>query len=209
MISRFSIPTPVMATAAVLALAAVAGCGGEDEDESSARAGTGPGDVTAPNVRARPARFGSLPSGWRQFDGGVQALGPRGASTFTLATSWPYTESARGPASEIPKGGVLISVQLLRRAAAGRSSPALCDGGRPSPRYPDIERRPLRLPDKPSGELEGSAGIPEYRVSRGVRGEYNVEVRVAINQRDPSRAHLAQAQAVVDELLLPRWPTRC
>lgn len=196
---------------AVLAAVALGACGDDNGSGENQAA-----DAVAMNVKtsegvgaARPARFEMLPPKWRQFDDGVKPMTPRGASTETIATSWPYKQAPHGPAGELPKGGTIVSVALVRRAQGGRPSRALCDGGPPFPKYPNIAHHPLVLPATPNGSLEGRPNVPEYRVFRTVRKEYTVELRVNINQPTPSSSSLTTAQEVVDTLHLPRWPTRC
>lgn len=159
---------------------------------------------------APPAVFASLPVGWQQFTDGGARLTSRGGISEAFATSWRCKQSSpHGPAGDMPPGGIIVDVLLIRRAVGGRRSAALCRGVGPYPRYPHIRRRPLRLIDAAVGVLEGYPHVPEYRLFRTVREEYNVELRVAVNRASPDRALLREAQTVLDRLQLPHWPTRC
>jgi hypothetical protein len=167
-----------------------------------------PGACQTPTV-ARPASFESLPAGWRQFADSGTTLGRRGDISETFVTSWHYRSHPHGPAGDLPPGGVLITVLLIRRAAGGRPAPALCRGVPRSPEYPQIQRLPLRLPTTPATTLEGYERVPEYRIFGAIRHDYHVEVRVDINQQNPGRSLLRRAQRVLNRLRLPDWPNRC
>lgn len=147
----------------------------------------------APPQPAPVPRFGWLPPGWRQVAEAPLLPGvPAGGSV--LATSWPYRPTPHGPAGALPPGGLLVSVQLLRRPR----------GGPPSTE----PLAPLTLPERPTGALEGRPDVPEYRVF-AVCGARRVEVRVDVAARRLSRARRAQVQRMLDALVLPPPPSGC
>lgn len=158
---------------------------------------------------ARPASFRSLPRGWRELRGATVAIGRRGAVSETLATSWPYRWSERGPAADLPPGGIIVSALLLRRAVGGRASAALCRGVPPQADYPRLRRFPLQIPAAPAGTLEGDENVAEYRIFGAVRNDYHLEVRVDINEPLPHPGFRGRAQRVLNGLQLPNWPNVC
>jgi hypothetical protein len=170
----------------------------------------GPSSESKPITLAPPATFDQLPAGWRQFNDRGAILNARGGVSETFATSWRYEQSnPHGPAGDMPPGGILVSVLLIRRAAGGRPSPELCRGAPRLPSSPPIRRLPLRLPTTPATTLEGYDQVPEYRIFGAIRNDYHVEVRIDINHQDPPPTLRHQAQAVLDQLRFPDWPNRC
>jgi hypothetical protein len=163
-----------------------------------------------PGRFAPPARFESLPAGWRQFNDGGAMLTARGAVSETIATSWRFERSSpRGPAGELPPGGVIVQVQLIRRAAGGRRSPGLCRGALRVHSHPRIRHLPLERPSAPSGGLEGNDAVPEYRIFAALHNDYHVEVRIDINDETPGNGLLREAQTVLNRLHFPNWPNHC
>lgn len=197
----------VIVAAALCAAWALGGCGGGGDGGSTAsRAGSA--TPVAAEVRALPpATFASLPSGWRAFDRTETELAATGAAAESYATSWVFDPSSGdGPAGDLPRGGAIVEVLLLRRRGGGTADPSLCRGVPPSRAYPPVRRLPLKLDAMGRGTLEGAPRVAQYRV-RGTQGEddYRVEVRVSIAP-EGSRA---EAQRVLDGLRLPRWGDRC
>jgi len=200
----FRTPTAAALAPAVVSLAVAFG----EERDTAAIAGL----VAKPNASrfAEPASFRSLPAGWRQFDDGGVLLNRRGGVSETFATSWAFDRSARrGPAGDIPPGGVIVSVLLLRRAEGGRAAPELCRGLAPRPAYPRIRDSALRMPDAPVGTLEGDEAVAGYRIRGTVRNDYHVEIRIDVKDSDPDRELIQRAQDALKELRLPNWPNRC
>jgi hypothetical protein len=110
-----------------------------------------------------------------------------------IVTSWRFDRSnPRGPAGDMPPGGIMVSALLLR---ARPDEDTRSD-------YPPIRRLPLRLPRQTDDFLEGAPEVREYRVFGSGR-RFVLEVRAAVNGPRPRRA-LRRAQAVVDNLRLPR-----
>jgi hypothetical protein len=146
---------------------------------------------------APPARFDPLPAGWRQYGSGVVRLRGRGGESETFATSWDLDRANRhGPAGDLPRGGILVSVLLLRRCVA------------PGPDHPPLGSR-LRLPRVAAGTLEGMPHVPEYRIFGARDRDYYADVRVDINARRPSARLRREAQHALSVLRLPHWPAHC
>lgn len=140
--------------------------------------------------RLRAPRFSWLPGGWRQFpDIAVLPGGPSAGSTF--ATSWRYRPAPHGPAGALPTGGVLVTVQVLKRPHGELIGSSLSD-----------------LPARPQGELEGHPGVPEYR-ARAVCGARAVEVRVAVAAPRLTAARREQLRRMLDALVLPPAAQDC
>lgn len=130
-----------------------------------------------------PPRFAALPAGWHQFDG-------TSWNPSSFATSWRYTiDSPAGPAGALPAGGMLVTVTILRGAAA--------------PDAPPIRGLPLRLPATTTATLESAPGVPEYRILGRLRG-YTVDVRADIRSAHPTARQLGLVRRVVAGLRLPR-----
>jgi hypothetical protein len=159
--------------------------------------------VPAPSFRA-------LPHGWRQFNDAPDFLTRRGANAGAVATSWRYRPSSVGWAGSLPRDGIVVSVNLIRRNP-GNAVGNLC-GRTPHLRdYPLVRKLPLRLPRTTTHTLEGADDIPEYRIFGRIGESYNFEVRVMIDRQRPTRVLLAAAQRGVSAIRFPRWPTpaRC
>jgi hypothetical protein len=164
----------------------------------------------APAAIVVPApSFKGLPTGWRQFNDAPDFLTPRGANAGAVATSWRYRPNSRGWAGSLPRNGIVVSVNLIRRNPGTLGN--LC-GRTPHLRdYPLVRKLPLRLPRTTTHTFEGADGIPEYRIFGRIGESYNFEVRVVIDRHQPTRALLAAAQRGVNAIRFPRWPTpaRC
>jgi hypothetical protein len=186
----------------------------DDDAERERGADNQPGSVAradhAPSKLAPPARFASLPAGWRQFDDDGAVLKPAGATSSTLATSWHFDQSARnGPAGDVPRGGIFIDVLLIRGGKPPHGGKGFCGGVPRSRAYPPIGRMPLRIRDASIGTVEGYDTMPEYRLERANDRDYYVDLRVAINDPQPGPALLEEAQRALDALTLPRWAKHC
>jgi hypothetical protein len=136
--------------------------------------------ATPPPVPA--ARFAALAPRGRQFPFSFSS------NSDTIATSWPYRWRRDGPASALPRDGIMIDVLVYRRSSS-------------RPGYPRL-RLPVRLPRTTTHTLEGAATTPEYRVL-GRTGSFAFEIRVDIRNARPPARLLDQAQRAVDTLLLP------
>ena len=73
------------------------------------------------SVVVQPARFGSLPAGWREFTDPAAALIRQGASTETFATSWHYIPKLKWSGGELARRW--HSRQRSPSAARARQSP--------------------------------------------------------------------------------------
>jgi len=128
------------------------------------------------------AQFAQLPPGWRQFRFSFPTNGE------TIVTSWRYRWSRLGPASAMPRDGIMINVLTYRRRRSRHDYPR--------------RRLPLTLPSVTSDTLEGAPDTPEYRVFGRTR-TIDYEVRVDIRNPHPSRRLLELAQRAVNTLRLP------
>jgi hypothetical protein len=134
----------------------------------------------------------------------------RGAVSEAIATSWRFDRSSRrGPAGDMPPGGIMVQVLLIRRAAGGERSPGLYREAPQLDAYPRIRRLPLRMPETPAGTLEGYDGVREYRIFGALRRDYHVEVRIDINAASPDQELRGQAQKALNALRFPDWPNAC
>jgi hypothetical protein len=126
-----------------------------------------------------PPRFAALPPGWHQYDG----------VSSSFATSWRYRiDSPLGPGGALPRGGMLVTVSILR--------------GPPARGVPPIRRLPLRLPATTTDRLESSPGVPEYRILGRLRG-YTVDVRADIRSTRPTSRQVGLLRRIVAGLRLP------
>ena len=161
---------------------------------------------TKRGVPVHSAKFTVVPPGWKAFDDDFGVLTRRGAEVESYALSWPYAHSSLGWGDAMPRGAVAVSVHLGRRAAAGRHT-NLCAHVPELAGFPPL-RPPLSLPRTTRHTFEGRPEVPEYRLQGRIGTEYNVDLRVDVNSRHPSRATLKLARRVVAGLHLPQWPSR-
>lgn len=75
-----------------------------------------PADACQTPTVAPPARFESLPAGWRQFANDGTTLGRRGGISETFVTSWHYRSHPYGPAGDLPPSS--LRAGLTRAVAA-------------------------------------------------------------------------------------------
>jgi hypothetical protein len=148
----------------------------------------------------------SLPTGWTVLTSGPYVLRPDGTHAYTIITSWRYRSSPEGPASEIPPGGILISVALLRGQTIGARI-NLCETAPTLSGYP---RRtpPLTLPKTTTDTLDGAPHVKEFRVFGRYRNFYNFEVRADIDTRRQLGPRWSAAETVVRGLRFPAWPMK-
>lgn len=191
-----------IAVVAAVALSQL-GCGGGGRPASAGTQSSGTAAV------ARPARFDSLPQGWAQTNGGAAHLDRTGATTWTLATSWPYVSDPVGPAHDVPPGELFIAVVLIRRATNGDRRSNLCERPPISPDVAALGPGDLSLANASHGHLEGRPDLPEYRLFGSVRDDYWLDLRVAVNSRRPTDELLRRAETAISALVLPDWPNRC
>ena len=151
----------------------------------------------------RPASFRYLPNGWSTFSDALDVLSRHGTWANATALSWHYRPSETGPASLLPKNGVMISVHLMR---SGSTKVHLC---RITPHLGDYPARtfPLRLPRTTSQTLEGAPDVKEYRIFGRYQNYYNFEVRVDIAAEAPSPSAWNLAKRVVASIQFPPWPS--
>jgi hypothetical protein len=142
----------------------------------------------------KPARFASLPPGWRQRSSGVAIRHPGGLNTWTEATSWPYRPDGFGPVRRIPRDGILIEVLLIRRA-----------GFPGTLMYPPLRRLPFDLSDADVATEEGAPHVAQYRLLYRYGRRYDVDLRIDFGRPDPTGRMLAEAQRALDALVLPSW----
>lgn len=195
-----------IAAVVLLGAAASSGCGSSDPaSTATARTSTAPTRPAATHGRVAPATFAALPHGWRAFDDDDAQVTNRGAVAASYATSWNYTPSAHGPAGDLPDNGAIITVLLLRRSRGGHADATLCTGIQPTPSYPPLGRRPLRLAAMTRGQLEGDADAIEYRAQATRGTDYRIDVRVDL----APHADRAAAGHALAGLRLPRWGRQC
>lgn len=196
---------------ALVACAALAGCGSDRSgDATAASASTSAASTTtsANNTSGTlpAASFASLPQGWKQFDDGGAELTNRGATTTAYATSWNFDPaSGDGPAGDLPDGGAIVQVLLLRRSGTGQPDASLCRAVPASSAYPPITSLPLQIADMKRGQLEGAPHVVEYRFQGTQSHDYRVDVRVDL----APDADRATAQQALNSVRLPRWGDRC
>jgi hypothetical protein len=184
---------------AAIVLAAVSLAGGGAPAEAGAR----------PAALVVPApRFARLPPGWTQLTSGPVELTRRGANAYVVALSWPYRLDSGGWASAIPRDGIAVQVFLIRRESGVSRGLDLCLVTPHLDAYPLVTTLPLRLPRTTRDTLEGSRGIPEYRIFGRLGESYDFEVRVDVNRRHPTARRLRLARAAVAAIRFPRWPNR-
>jgi hypothetical protein len=132
------------------------------------------------------AKFGRLPHGWRAFQDDFAFLTSRGASAESNALSWRYVPNWFGWATQMPSGGIAVSVLLLRRSP-GRTRVNLCRYTPHLADSPKIRRLPLQFPEVTADRLEGAPNVREYRIFARMDESYNVDLRVDINSVQPDQ----------------------
>ena len=162
--------------------------------------------MLAAGVWVPAPRFAQLPSGWTQLrTPGVLTI--HGANASAYALSWKYRPTWDGWASHMPRGGIAVTVLLIRREPGSATGANLCRTAPHLPGHPP-RRLPLHLPATTTATLEGAPGTPEYRVFGRFRDSYAFEVRVDIRDPHPTAALLATARRVVAGIVFPLWPSR-
>ena len=161
--------------------------------------------AAARRIVVQPAKFTSVPGGWRVFDGDFGLLSRRGADVESYALSWAYKPNPLGWANRMSPNAIAVNVILIRRAPTNLTA-NLCRETPHLAGFPPIRQLPLTLPEKTTASQEGEPNISEYRVFGRLDGFYNVDLRVDINRVHPTPAMLRLAQSVVSGLRFPRWP---
>ncbi len=161
---------------------------------------------SSPTV-VRPVTLPTLPAGWTIVADSSQHLRPSGTQVQTLITSWRYRPSTEGPASEIPAGGIMISVALLRSRTYGSGRVDLCDSAPTLSQYPRLSP-PLSLPKTTVDTLDAAPHVKEFRIFGRYRHLYDFEVRVDIDTRRPLRPRWSVAETIVHGLDFPKWPAQ-
>jgi hypothetical protein len=147
-----------------------------------------------------PARFRHR-TGW--FVGASESAeaNPDGEFTTAWAATVPYLDewNALPPQAtlrRLPREGIVIWVGLSR---SNRFPP---DTNGFAPLEP-----PLRLAGfDERRSWEGQVrDLPEHVLQGSFRGQYQVDVRVFFGRPDPTQAMRAEAQRMLDQLVLPEW----
>ena len=155
-----------------------------------------------------PVTLPALPKGWTALSSVPFLLQPGGTQAQTIITSWGYRAApGPGPAAEIPPGGIMIQVFLLRSQDYGSPKVNLCATTPKTPEYPPLTP-PLTLPRTTTHTLEGAPGVKEFRIFGRYRDVYDFEIRADIDTRRPLGPRWFTAEAVVHGLRFPTWPLR-
>jgi hypothetical protein len=190
-------PVRVLSVAVGLAVASFVGLGAVS---SSHEIGS------ANRIIVQPVKFTQLPRGWKTFDSRFATLSRhRPTSTYADALSWAYKPNPYGWASQMPRGGVAVSV-ILARGSGNEPFLNLCRYTPHLSGFPKIRRLPLRLPRITGDRLEGAPNVVEYRVFGRMDESYNVDLRVDVNALHPSRTLRRRAPFVVNHIHFPPWP---
>jgi hypothetical protein len=156
-----------------------------------------PGDFYPGTVE--PATFAPA-SGWSTGTSGLTDVEPEGEQTTTWASTVAYRDAPdQFPPHEtlaaLPPDGIAI-VAWLSRAPGRRSE---LPAGAP----------PFRLDEAQTSSFEG---VPDdratYRILARAPDRFDVTLWVFFGRANPDSAQLARAQAELDRLRLPDWPSR-
>jgi hypothetical protein len=156
-----------------------------------------PGDFYPGSVE--PATFVPA-SGWSTGTSGPAEVEPEGEQTITWASTVPYRDAPdQFPPHEtlaaLPPEGIAIVGWVFRAPGLRSELPA----GWP----------PFRLDEAERASFEG---VPDdratYRILAHVPDRFDVTLWVFFGAPRPSSAQLARAQAELDRLQLPDWPSR-
>jgi hypothetical protein len=159
-------------------------------------------------VIVAPVGVPVLPRGWTAFSSVPYLLRPGGTQAQTTITSWGYRPSpGPGPAAELPPGGIMISVTLLRSQDFGARKVDLCATAPRIAGYPD-RKLPLALPRSTTNTLEGAPRVNEFRVFGRYRNFYNFEIRADIDTQRSLAPRWSAAESVVSRLRFPAWPVK-
>jgi hypothetical protein len=160
-----------------------------------------PGDPYPGTVE--PARFAPRP-GWHLGTSGPDERRASHEWTTSWASTIPYEDewNALPPFKtllRLPEAGIVVWVSLSRTNRV----PPHPDGNETfPPREPPFLLEEFERRDSWEGQVRQ---VPEYVLLGTVRGQYQLELRVYVGRPDPTRAMLAEAQAMLDGLVLPDW----
>jgi hypothetical protein len=152
---------------------------------------------------AEPGRFSDR-TGWFVGTSGEDEARAEGEFTTAWASTIPYADEWNAlPPFEtlrrLPREGIVIWLGLSR-------------SNRFPPDRESDESFPARRPPFSLGEFEPRAGwegqvrdLPEYILWGTVGRQYQVDLRVYFGWPNPTRAMLAETQAMLDGLELPDW----
>ncbi len=152
-----------------------------------------PGDFYPGTVD--PAAFAPA-EGWDTGSTGPAEIQPDGQQTMSWASTVPYRDSGlQFPPSAtlgaLPPDGIVLTVRLDQHGS---------EGG------PPVEP-PFRLGDFREASFEGLGAENDPRSFRGRYGDYDVEIWALFGREHPTPEQLARAQAELDRLQLPDWPS--
>ena len=152
-----------------------------------------PGDFYPGTVD--PAAFAPA-GGWDRGSTGPAEIQPDGQQTMSWASTVPYRDSGlQFPPSAtlgaLPPDGIVLTVRLDQHGS---------EGG------PPVET-PFRLGNFREASFEGLGAENDPRSFRGRYGDYDVEIWALFGREHPTPEQLARAQAELDRLQLPDWPS--
>lgn len=155
-----------------------------------------PGTVEPPRFTTRP--------GWFVGDSGPAEIDADGEFVTAWAATIPWADDWNAlPASrtleQLPRDGIAMWVLAARdnRWVPSPAGDRWHPPGAPPFGLDDFEHRPM---------WESQVrNLPEYVLWRTVRGEYRVDLRVYFGRPDPTPEMRAEAQAMLDGLVLPDW----
>ena len=154
---------------------------------------------------AQPVEFPQRP-GWHSISSGPSPRYAQGEYVYTAAAAIPYRNDPRDlppvrTLEALPRDGILVWVGVSRDAHV---PPSQVEN---ETAYQRRHPPPYRI-----GELERVDGwegqvrdIPDYRLWAVTGDRYLVDVRVYFGSGDPTRAMLAEADAMLGGLHHPDW----
>ena len=174
-------------------------------DESPVRASLERVNAFLASLRAEPGDFypGTVDpaafapaEGWDTGSTGPAEIQPDGQQTMSWASTVPYRDSGlQFPPSAtlgaLPPDGIVLTVRLDQHGS---------EGG------PPVEP-PFRLGDFREASFEGLGAENDPRSFRGRYGDYDVEIWALFGREHPTPEQLTRAQAELDRLQLPDWPS--
>ena len=152
-----------------------------------------PGDFYPGTVD--PAAFAPA-EGWDKGSTGPAEIQPDGQQTMSWASTIPYRDSGfqfapHETLSALPPDGIVLTVRLDQHGS---------EGG------PPVET-PFRLDDFREASFEGLGTENDPRSFRGRYRDYDVEIWALFGREHPTPEQLARAQAELERLQLPDWPS--
>jgi hypothetical protein len=142
-----------------------------------------------------PATFAPA-AGWNSGNTGAAEIKPDGQQTMSWTSTIPYRDSGlQFPPTQtleaLPPGGIVLVVwlQQYRQSDAGSGE------------------SPFRLEDFERGSFEGIPPENDARMLRARTGNCDVTVWALFGRAQPADEQLQRAQAELDRLRLPDWPS--